>query len=97
MKVNWTPELDCAVAFGSGLGLSNRDIAVCLGGGITRNSIIGRRHRIGLIDISEPKASRRRPMKPKKLKPIKALRPAPIRWTPEEDQIIRDTYLRPSK
>lgn len=46
--VTWTPELDYAVAFGSGLGLSNREIAALLGPEFTRNTIIGRRHRIGL-------------------------------------------------
>lgn len=41
-------------------GMSAREIAQALGGGVTRNAVIGKRHRLGLSDASKQTEAGRR-------------------------------------
>lgn len=65
-------------------GLSINRIAVMLGGGVTRNGVIGKVHRMGLSGRSTPvrtRQPRQRDREPKlPLRPTKILRRAPIKF-----------------
>jgi GcrA cell cycle regulator len=71
-------------------GLSARQVAAELGGGVTRNAIIGKVHRLGLAQRTDPPAverSRQPPAKalaPSKLPKLAMMNPAAPRVPPEK-------------
>lgn len=64
---DWTPEMDAAITRGHQDGLSARLIAESIGGGVTRNSVLGRTFRLGLCQSGserrKPETSAKRPKK----------------------------------
>ena len=61
-------------------GLSASQIAKQLGGGLTRNAVIGKIHRLGLPGRAKPSTPARLPAppKPRLVKPAKPAKPAPV-------------------
>lgn len=83
----WSPERDDRLRVLWGEGLSAEKIALKLGEGLTRNSIIGRAHRLHLPPhgpIPRTSERHRRKPKPRPFKPI----------PPEEDRKGRQAYMR---
>lgn len=75
-----------------GEGLSASQIASALGGGVTRNAVIGKVHRLGLSGRAKPGAAATvRPAKPRAATPV----PAPLDGgrTPPRDP---ETLMRPT-
>lgn len=89
--MEWTEQHNYAIAFGAGLGLSNRQIAALMG--ITRNAVIGRRHRIGLYSDLPIRMVRKQAIKPPREKKLRspAANKAPS-WTNAETEILRANY-----
>lgn len=75
----WTDDRVATLAKLWGEGLSASQIAAALGGGVTRNAVIGKVHRLGLS--GRVKAGAPIPQRPAKPKPISAVPPVsePVR------------------
>ncbi len=59
-------------------GLSASQIAAQLGGGVTRNAVIGKVHRLGLSGRAKPASTTARPRRPRPATPPRAPRPMVI-------------------
>lgn len=79
----WTLERDYALAFGASLGMSARQIAESFGPAVSRNSVIGRCHRLNL-----GLSGKRRPPPPK-VEGSSMPHKTKVSWTPEQDEALR--------
>lgn len=63
-------------------GLSAREVAGQLGGGVTRNAVIGKVHRLGLSGAGGAQAQPRRPRPKRPARPARARIARPSPWPP---------------